>query len=301
MPNLFQQAFKDERRMKALTGLSSAEFHDLSKPFGEIFEKNRNSPKKARQRALGGGKKHTLGLLEKLFFILYYFKTYPTYDALAATFEVDRSTVCRWVQKFLPILEQTLEQENVLPKRETGTIEEFIESFPKIDELYIDGTERPTQRSGDYALQKEFFSGKKRKHTNKNLILSSACREILVLSKTKPGKNHDYALFKELNPQIPSYVVNWVDLGFQGIKKDFPSLEVIMPNKKPRGGELSLDQKAENTMVARVRVVSEHAIAGIKRLKVVTDVFRNRKKNFADLFMLLACGLWNFHLKIGFG
>jgi len=49
-----------------------------------------------------------------------------------------------------------------------------------------------------------------------------------------------------------------------------------------------LDQKAENTMVARIRVVSEHAIAGIKRLKVVTDVFRNCKKHFADLFMLLA-------------
>ena len=62
-----------------------------------------------------------------------------------------------------------------------------------------------------------------------------------------------------------------------------------------------MDQKAENTMVARVRVVSEHAIAGIKRLKVVTDVFRNRKKIFYDLFMLLACGLWNFHLKTGFG
>jgi hypothetical protein len=122
-----------------------------------------------------------------------------------------------------------------------------------------------------------------------------------VLSQTQPGKNHDYALFKELNPQIPPHIVNWVDLGFQGIKKDFPTLEVIIPNKKPRGGKLTVDQKAENTMVARIRVVSEHAIGGIKRLKSVTDVFRNRQKNLADLFMLLACGLWNFHLKTRFG
>jgi hypothetical protein len=42
-------------------------------------------------------------------------------------------------------------------------------------------------------------------------------------------------------------VVNWVDLGFQGIEKYFPSLEVIIPNKKPRGKELTLEQKAENT------------------------------------------------------
>jgi hypothetical protein len=301
MLSFFQRAFKDERQTKALIGLSLEEFNNLSGSFGEKLEKSRNCSKKEQKRASGGGRKHTLSLLEKLFFILYYFKNYPTYDVLATDFDVNRSTVCRWVQTYLPILEQTLEQENVLPRRETGTIEEFIENFPEVDELYIDGTERPTQRYGDYALQKEFFSGKKKKHTNKNLVLSSSRREILVLSKTKPGKNHDYALFKELNPQIPSYVVNWVDLGFQGIKKDFPSLEVIMPNKKPRGAELSLDQKTENTMVARVRVVSEHAIAGIKRLKVVTDVFRNRKKHFADLFMLLACGLWNFHIKTCFG
>ena len=51
-------------------------------------------------------------------------------------------------------------------------------------------------------------------------------------------------------------------------------------------------------MVARVRVLSEHAIGGIKRLKTVDLIFRNRIKHFADTFMLLACGLWNFHLKV---
>jgi hypothetical protein len=83
-----------------------------------------------------------------------------------------------------------------------------------------------TEIPSDYALQKELFSGKKKDHTHKNLVLSDALRQILVLSKTKPSRYHDYALFKELNPQIPPHIVNWVDLGFQGIKKDFPSLEV---------------------------------------------------------------------------
>jgi hypothetical protein len=73
----------------------------LVKPFGENLEKNRNSPKNVRKRAPGGGKKHTLSLLEeKLFFILYYFKTYPTYDVLAADFDVDRGTTCRLSSSF---------------------------------------------------------------------------------------------------------------------------------------------------------------------------------------------------------
>lgn len=122
----------------------------------------------------------------------------------------------------------------------------------------------------------------------------------MVLGDTEPGKNHDYSMFKKLNPQIPPFVVNWVDLGWKGIEKDFPSMEVVIPNKKPRGSSLTREQKAENTMAARVRILSENAIAGIKRLKTVTETFRNHTKHFADSFMLLACGLWNFHLKIPF-
>jgi hypothetical protein len=105
MSNLFQHAFKDERRTKALIGLSLKEFYDLVKPFEENLEKSRNSPKKSLKRAPGGGKKHTLSLEEKLFFILYYIKTLGAYDVLAANFDVDRGTVCRWVQAFRPVLE----------------------------------------------------------------------------------------------------------------------------------------------------------------------------------------------------
>jgi hypothetical protein len=130
------------------------------------------------------------------------------------------------VHAFLPVLEQTLAIDDVLPKREINTLEEFTSRFPEVDELYIDGTERPTQRPSDYALQKEFFYGKKKDHTHKNLVLSDAFRQILVYRRAKPSRYHDYALFKELNPQIPPHIVNRVDLGFQGIKKGFPSLEV---------------------------------------------------------------------------
>lgn len=300
MLETFRRAFnKDERQMKALTGLDSEEFSKLLGPFEKSLDENRNSSLPNRKRAVGGGKKHTLATAASLlFFILFYLKVYPTYDVLAGFFEVDRSQACRWVKAFMPILIQALDYEAVLPLRKLDSYEEFIKNFPEIDGVYIDGTERPTQRSSNYEVQKEHYSGKKKHHTHKNLVLSDICRRILLLSDTQPGKNHDYALFKELNPQIPPVVVNWVDLGFQGIEKDFPSLEVVIPHKKPRGSDLTLEQKAENTMVARVRVLSEHAIGGIKRLKTVTDTFRNHIKHFADTFMLLACGLWNFHLKV---
>ena len=96
--------------------------------------------------------------------------------------------------------------------------------------------------------------------------------------------------------EISDDVVVWVDLGFQGIKKDYPQLKVVIPHKKPRGGQLSVEQKAENRIISSIRVIVEHTIGGIKRLKAVTDPYRNHKPLLADKFMLLACGIWNFHL-----
>ena len=302
MLEAFKRAFqKNERQMKALTGLSSSEFSALSETFEKVYHANRQKISSTRKRAVGGGKKSSLSLMEKLFVVLFYLKTYPTFDVLGACFKVDRSTGCRWIHQFLPILEPTLGEETVLPERQIESLDKFRETFPELEDIFIDGTERPTQRASDYKLQKEYYSGKKKRQTLKNLIFSDSCHKILRLSQTQPGKNHDYTLFKQLDPKIPSNMVNWVDLGFQGIEKDFPSLEVVIPKKKPRGKELTFEQKGENTMGARVRVAAEHAIAGIKRLKIVSETFRNRTSSLTDTFMLLACGLWNFHLKIHSG
>jgi hypothetical protein len=70
-----------------------------------------------------------------------------------------------------------------------------------------------------------------------------------------------------------------------------------MPHKKSKNNPLTDEQIQDNKVISGIRVKAEHAIAGIKRLNCVTQVFRNRKENVADTFMLLACGIWNYHLK----
>jgi hypothetical protein len=49
-----------------------------------------------------------------------------------------------------------------------------------------------------------------------------------------------------------------------------------------------------NKVIAKIRIIIEHVIAGVKRCRIVKDVFRNTKANFADLVMEIACGLHNF-------
>src|SRR5437762_13026475 len=67
--------------------------------------------------------------------------------------------------------------------------------------------------------------------------------------------------------------------------------------KKPRGGELTRDEKEANRQVARIRVHVEHALAGVKRSRMVKDTFRNKKDELADLAMDISCGLHNLRLR----
>ena len=59
-----------------------------------------------------------------------------------------------------------------------------------------------------------------------------------------------------------------VDLGFLGIEKDYRCKERLIPHKKPKKRELTQEQKAENKLLARERIVVEHSIAGLKRYRI---------------------------------
>ena len=52
-------------------------------------------------------------------------------------------------------------------------------------------------------------------------------------------------------------------------------------------------EKKRNQKLAKTRVKVEHALSGVKRSRCVKDVLRNKKANFSDLVMVVACGLHN--------
>ena len=298
-----ETAIRSDRIMKAVTGVSIEEFNQLLVTFSEELEKARLSSASStnRCRASGAGRKHTLNTAsEKLFFILFYLKCYPTYDLAGISFDVDRSQACRWVEQWLAILTRVLEREAVLPAKEIASGTEISKLFHEVTEIHIDGTERPVQRPVEIERQKACYSGKKKRHTVKNLIISDEHKRVLILPPTCEGRKHDYTMFKEieLGDVIPVQCLVFVDSGFQVMQTDYPHLIVMIPFKKPKGGALSEIEKKFNKIIAHYRVLSEHTIAGIKRLRCVADIFRNQRAAMADTFMELACGIWNLHLKM---
>jgi hypothetical protein len=67
--------------------------------------------------------------------------------------------------------------------------------------------------------------------------------------------------------------------------------------KKPRDGELTEVERRTNRKLSRMRVRVEHALAGVKRSRIVKDVFRNTKERTSDLAMEVACGLHNLRVE----
>lgn len=298
-----EKVLQNRRLTLALTGLSPEEFNKLLPTFAETLQlkmKQRHNDKPDTQRKFGGGRKGFLpATAEKLLFILFYYKCYPTYDMLTLLYGCNRSNACRRQHYLSGILEATLGKKLTLPQRQLRSLEDFFKAFPEVKEVFIDGTERPIQRPKDNAKQKANYSGKKKRHTRKNLIISTRKKRIGFLSQTVEGKQHDFSVLKEHAPPkyIPVKIRQRVDLGFKGYQAQYPHHLVSMPQRKSRIKELSRTIKEQNKRKSAIRVLAEHAIGGVKRLRITTDVFRNKVKNFDDKVMLISCGLWNYHLQ----
>ncbi|NEQ72609.1 MAG: transposase family protein [Okeania sp. SIO2C9] len=93
---------------------------------------------------------------------------------------------------------------------------------------------------------------------------------------------------------VPDEVTIHVDLGFQGLQKEFVNIKI--PTEKPKGKELTEQEKQLNREKSSVRVKCEHNILGFKRYNAAKALYRNHIKGLDDRLMLTAVGLWNFYL-----
>ena len=285
--------------MKAMTGLSWQEFHGLVPAFESAeLEYRKNKP--GRKRSPGGGRRGHLRTTEdRLFYILFYVKTYPTFDIMAFFFGKGRGRSCEAGNFYLEILEKALGRKIVLPKRRISSVEEFVRLFPEVRDVFPDGTERRIQRPKRAKQNKRYYSGKKKTHTRKNIIVADENKRIILVSPTKPGRRHDKRLSDRISlvEHIPEDVGIWADSGFQGIDKHHPKTHTAKRGRKNR--PLTYEEKHENSVISSLRVGVEHAIGGMKRFRAVSDVLRNRIGVFDDRIALVAAGLWNYHLQQG--
>ena len=112
--------------------------------------------------------------------------------------------------------EIALGQKMALPERKLRSVDEFVEGFPGVKRVMIDGTERPIQPPQDKKRLHENYSGKKRRVTRKHLVAVDEIKRVLVLSPAREGKSHDKRMLdeEELAAAIPDELAIEVDLVF---------------------------------------------------------------------------------------
>ena len=291
-----ERVFRKPKLLRSLTTLDAGEFERLVVAFEAAWQAERTERTfdgQARRRKVGGGDKSKLpGTREKLFFLLFYFKCYPLQEVMAVVFGLSQGQVSHWVGVLTPRVNAALGRELLLPARAPADLDRLLEENPELI-LLIDGTERPIRRPKNPHDQKQDYSGKKKAHRKKNLLLAGG-KKVVYLGPTSPGSVHDKKLADESALTYPEGALVIGDSAFQGYQP--AGVTTWTPKKKPRKRELFDSEKARNRFLSGVRVGVEHVICGVKRCRIVLDTFRCWRKSLVDEVMLAASGLHNLRV-----
>jgi hypothetical protein len=210
------------RPFLALTGLTLVEFQDLLVAFEKVCEQaypaDRTAAGQPRQRYPGAGRPSALpNSADKLLFVLVYLKTYPLQVVLGQLFGISTSQANYWLHHLLPVLRSALDELDALPERDGQRLPRRVRRPKGPATVIIDGSERRRQRPKQAEKQVLHYSGKKKTHTDKNVLVANAAdEEVLFLSGTYPGKTHDKRIADEEQLRYPPGTTLYKDTGFQG-------------------------------------------------------------------------------------
>jgi hypothetical protein len=235
----------DRRQFLALTGLTLSEFQRLLTVFPQAYQQlypaNQTAEGQPRQRAVGGGCKGRLEQPEdKLLVLLVYLKTYPLQAVMGELFDLSQPQVNYWIHRLLPVLRSALEGLGVLPDRDPTHFAQDQGASGEAPRLIIDATERRRQRPKNPENQALFYSGRKKKHCDKNVVIvNTRGKRIDYLSQTYPGKVHEKKIAEGEAISYPPGATLYKDTGFQGyepaVKKTCQPKKKATPRRAHRG------------------------------------------------------------------
>ena len=138
-----------------------------------------------------------------------------------------------WIHRLLPVLQQALRTLGEAPARDARHVATSELARAGGPDLTIDGSERRRQRPKENAKQKKHYSGKKKAHTDKNILLVNAnTRKVEYLSPTVAGTTHDKKATDDAQITYPHNATLDKDTGFQGYEPAGP--QTRQPQKSPK-------------------------------------------------------------------
>jgi hypothetical protein len=284
---------------RSFTGLEVTEFDSLYLMMEALYPKYEveRLSRKDRKRKIGAGRPFKLPLKGRLLLFLIHYRLYISSTLTGFLFDLDQSNVLKNIRILEPLVKECIPIPKKLYERakRARTVEEVEEYFPGF-KAFIDATEQEIPRPKDKRKRRSHYSGKRKKHTVKTQLTVNSKGLIIHKTPHARGRRHDYDVFKTNHPRVPLEVNLNLDLGYKGVKKDYPKLNANTPYKRGRGkGGLTMEQKVFNRELARERVVVEHTISRMKKFRIMGEEFRNRLRWY-DRATDIVSGLVNLRI-----
>jgi hypothetical protein len=233
----YEELKKNGRKFVSLTSLTPEEFEYILPAFEKVYQHvypdGKTKTGQKRERRSGAGRKGALASIEqKLLFALVYQKSYPVQSIMGELFGMGQSQANEWIHTLLPILKQALDDLGYEPERDPKQFKKSEQGQKDASQSIIDGTERRRQRPKEAKKQALHYSGKKKIHSDKNVVIATVKRKrVSFLSQTYPGKTHDKKVAETENITYPEHMTLLKDTGFQGYE---PKVHKTLQPKKSR-------------------------------------------------------------------
>ena len=271
---------------KRLLGIDYEQLEQLIALGKLLNQKNKEEIEKTKIRINqpGSGNNPKLSSEEQIVLMLVYLRHNISFQLLGLIFQVSESTAHNiftyWQKLFEGELPPSL-LEQVKKFQEEEIVLEILTDY----ELIVDSAEQPIERPSDYQEQKQYYSGKQKRHTRKSqFIILPKAEDIIDVVIGKPGPMSDIKICRQT---LNKFNTNQT---FSGDKAYIGETQIKTPNKKPRKGKLTENQIEENKALSSNRIFVEHLIRVVKVFKVVQERFRLHKNRYKSV-LLTVCGL----------
>jgi hypothetical protein len=318
--SLYHKLSRKPKLFLSVTGMNLHQFQTLLPQLthaSDKFEQRRKRKVvrtgKRRLRQIGGGAQFANSLPDRLLMLLLYYRLYLTQELMTLLFKAEnKSVICRAIQLMCPVFKSVLpvperarrrilelaDKEQKRRKKRISSVEEFRQAYPELT-FIIDGVEQPKRKPKAPAKRKSDYSGKKKRHTLKQIVLSTPSGIIVDQSPSTGGRPHDFKVFKEdyaqraVCTEFKDYRVTlYGDSGFDGMSRMDLPVEVRLNEKARRNHPLNREQKKLNRLRSSTRIEIEHTFSRRKKYRIASDIYRNRDEDY-DQTMNIVGGLVN--------
>lgn len=268
-----KEEYKDED-FRTIFGVNKITFDEMLKVLEKQYEEDHKY----------GGRKDGASPIERLEITLKYLRQYMSQRYLAKEYKIAKSCISgiiEWTTKTI-----VKDGDFSLPNRVDNIYDKSEDRIIDVTESKID---RPKKK------QEVYYSGKKKMHTLKTQVEIGVDTLFIYSIAFGKGSMHDFNLFKKSKHDYNKDTTLFVDLGYVGIDKIHKN--TIIPIKNSKNHKLSKDEKWYNKEVSRVRIAVEHVNAFIKKFKVTSTRYKNKRKKF-KLYTTFICCIYNFETAI---